>query len=345
MSGKYDFFCGKTDTLLERNALSFPQRVDALQLFKVNTMTEPEPPPSLPSLNDFCDYLMLERRVSKYTVRNYRAAVEAFVDWMTQRGKWQGDFAAVVPLDVRSYLIEEGRRLARRTLHNHVSGLRAFYLFLRQRGIVESNPFTGVALPKLDIPLPKFLTEPQMRALLEAPVQLWKDGKLGEFEAFRDALILELLYGGGLRVSELCGLNHEHMDPGQGVARVIGKGNKERLCPLGPVALRCLQVFTERFDLPKAPDAPVVCQRNGRRMEPRQVQKLLKVHLAAAKLPLDMTPHKLRHSFATHMLDNGADLRIVQELLGHASLSTTQLYTHVSVARLKEAHKQAHPRA
>lgn len=308
-------------------------------------MAEPDPVRSLTLLNDFCDYLTLERRVSKYTVRNYRTAVENFVNWMTQRGKWQGEFSTVAQLDVRSYLIEEGRRLARRTLHNHVSGLRAFYLFLRQRGILDSNPFTGVALPKLDIPLPKFLTQAQMQALLEAPVQLRKDGKLSEFEAFRDTLIMEMLYGGGLRVSELCGLNYGHIDLDQGIVRVMGKGNKERLCPIGPVALQCMKVFTEQFNLSKELDSPIVCQRNGRRMEPRQVQKLLKVHLAAAGLPLDMTPHKLRHSFATHMLDNGADLRIVQELLGHASLSTTQLYTHVSITRLKEAHRQAHPRA
>lgn len=308
-------------------------------------MIDTDPAQSLPLLNDFCDYLTLERRMSKYTVRNYRAAIENFVARMTQHGKWKGDFSRIEPLDVRSYLVEEGKRLARRTLHNHVSGLRAFYHFLRQREIVASNPFTGVALPKLDIPLPKFLTEPQMRALLEAPVQLWKDGKLGEFEAFRDTLIMELLYGGGLRVSELCGLNYGHIDLDQAVARVIGKGNKERLCPLGPVAIRCLNTYRERFNLSMELNSPLVCRQNGRRMEPRQIQKLLKVHLAAAGLPLDMTPHKLRHSFATHMLDNGADLRIVQELLGHASLSTTQLYTHVSIARLKEAHKQAHPRA
>ena len=230
-------------------------------------------------------------------------------------------------------------------MHNHVSGLRTFYLYLRKQGQVESNPFTGVTLPKLSKPLPKFLTQKQMRQLLEAPVRLWKDGKLSEFEAFRDSLILELLYGGGIRVSELCALNHGGVDPGQGVARVLGKGRKERLCPLGTVAIRCLQVFVERFDLPAELGAPVVPQRNGQRMVPRQVQKLLKTHLAAAELPLDMTPHKLRHSFATHMLDNGADLRTVQELLGHANLSTTQIYTHVSIARLKEAHKQAHPRA
>ncbi|HBM86399.1 MAG TPA: tyrosine recombinase XerC [Opitutae bacterium] len=308
-------------------------------------MAESESHLSLSELNDFCDHLALERRVSAYTVRNYRAAVINFVVWMERRGKWSGDFAAVRPLDVRSFLIDEGRRLARRTLHNHVSGLRAFYLYLRKQGQVESNPFSGVTLPKLSKPLPKFLTENQMRTLLDAPILLWKEGKLGEFEAFRDSLILELLYGGGLRVSELCALNHGQIDLQQGVARVFGKGRKERLCPLGPVATRCLQAFVDRFHLTAAHDSAVVTIPNGQRMEPRQVQKLLKTHLAAAELPLDMTPHKLRHSFATHMLDNGADLRTVQELLGHANLSTTQIYTHVSIARLKEAHKQAHPRA
>lgn len=302
-------------------------------------------PDPIPHLDAFCDHLALERRVSEYTVRNYRAAVVNFVRHLQDAGKWTGDLNAVSPIQVRSFLIEEGRRKARRTLHNQVSGLRAFYLYLRKQGHATANPFTGLTLPKLDKPLPKFLTESQMRALLNAPILLWKDGKLGEFDAFRDSLILELLYGGGLRVSELCSLNHGQIDLGQGVARVLGKGRKERLCPLGPVAVQCLKTFVQRFDLEAAQAAPVICDRRGRRMDPRPIQKLLKTHLAAAELPLDMTPHKLRHSFATHMLDEGADLRAVQELLGHANLSTTQIYTHVSIARLKEAHKQAHPRA
>jgi integrase/recombinase XerC len=300
---------------------------------------------SIPYLEKFCDHLAHEHRFSVYTLRNYRAAVENFVRYLNDAGKWKEDFAAVTSIQVRSFLIEEGRNKARRTLHNQVSGLRAFYLYLRRQGIVENNPFTGLTLPKLDKALPKFLTETQMRTLLNAPILLWKDGQISEFKAFRDSLILELLYGGGLRVSELCGLNHGQVDLGQGVARVLGKGRKERLCPLGPVAVQCLRTFVQRFDLEAALNAPLVCTRKGKRMEPRQIQKLLKTHLAAAGLPLDMTPHKLRHSFATHMLDGGADLRAVQELLGHANLSTTQIYTHVSIARLKEAHKQAHPRA
>ncbi|MEM8867414.1 MAG: tyrosine recombinase XerC [Verrucomicrobiota bacterium] len=300
---------------------------------------------AIPHLDAFCDHLAYERRVSAYTVRNYRRAVERFVDWLEKEGKYASGFAGVKPVWVRSYLVEQSRVLARRTVHNHVSGLRTFYLFLRKGGVVQANPFTGVTLPKLDKPLPKFLSETQVLALMNAPVQLWRDGKLREFEAFRDSLILELLYGGGLRVSELCGLTHGRIDMAQKMARVLGKGGKERVCPLGPVAIHCLKTFINRFDLRSDLEDPVVCQAGGRPMTPRAVQKLLKTHLAAADLPLDMTPHKLRHSFATHLLDNGADLRVVQELLGHANLSTTQVYTHVSIARLKEAHQQAHPRA
>ncbi|MEC8332617.1 MAG: tyrosine recombinase XerC [Verrucomicrobiota bacterium] len=299
----------------------------------------------IPYLNEFSDYLMHERRVSAYTVRNYQSAVKSFVRHLIEAGEWRGDFTSLTTIEVRSFLIDQGRIRARRTVHNQVSGLRAFYLYLRKKGHTTINPFTGLSLPKLDRPLPKFLTKSQMNSLLNTPVLLWKDGKIGEFEAFRDSLVLELLYGGGLRVSELCALSHKHIDVLQGVARVLGKGRKERLCPLGSVAIKCLKIFLRRFDLDSALEAPVICDYQGRRMGPRSIQRLLKTHLRAAGLPLDMTPHKLRHSFATHMLDEGADLRAVQELLGHANLSTTQIYTHVSLARLKEAHRQAHPRA
>jgi integrase/recombinase XerC len=300
--------------------------------------------PVPPELGAFRSHLALERRLSPRTVRNYTAAAAAFFRWMAQRGGAARP-AAVSTADARGYLVEAGRRLSRRTLHNHASGLRAFFRFLRRKGTVESNPFNGLTLPKLSRSLPKFLSEEQVVALLNAPVLLWKEGKIGEFEAFRDSLALELLYGGGLRVGELCGLRHRDVDMEQGVARVLGKGDKERLCPLGPVAVACLKTFVGRFGLPCAPSSPVVVRGDGKALTAREVQARLKIHLAAAGLPLDMTPHKLRHSFATHMLDQGADLRAVQELLGHANLSTTQIYTHVSIARLKEAHKQAHPRA
>lgn len=298
-----------------------------------------------PELEAFITHLTLERRLSANTVRNYRQAVVRFSGWLEKNLPQSSSFKAVQPIHVRSYIVDLGRILARRTLHIHVSALKAFYGFLRLRGIVELNPLTGLSVPKLDKPLPKFLTEAQMILLLQAPAKLWKQGKLSEFEALRDSLMLELLYGGGLRVSELCDLNFSQVDIEQGVVRVVGKGLKERICPVGSVAVDCLRTYIERFALENLPNSPVLTLRAGRRLNPRQVQKRLKLHLSAAELPLDMTPHKLRHSFATHLLDNGADLRAVQELLGHASLSTTQIYTHVSIKRLKEAHKQAHPRA
>ena len=302
-------------------------------------------PETIPELEAFCEHLALERRMSPYTVRNYRSAVEQFVAWLAAAGQWGGDFGSVRTGTVRAYLVATGRSRSRRTLHNQMSGLRALYTFLRKRGQVEVNPFVGLSLPKLDRPLPKVLGPRQVKALLDAPIEAWRAGQSAEFDAFRDSLALELLYGGGLRVSELSGLKHRQVDRASGVARVTGKGGKERLCPLGPVALRCLAAFVDRFQLSADPDAPVVPDRRGRAMTPRAVQRMLKPHLARAGLPLDMTPHKLRHSYATHLLDNGADLRAVQELLGHANLSTTQIYTHVSIARLKEAHEKAHPRA
>lgn len=282
--------------------------------------------------------------MSPYTLRNYTGGVDRFAAWLKAENRWTGDFGAVGPEAARRFVVAEGRRVSRRTLRNHVSGLNAFYRYLRERGLVRANPFSGLSLPKLDRPLPKFLTEGQMDALLEAPARLWRKGAAGEFEAFRDSVVLELLYGGGLRVSELCRLRHGDIDTRAAVARVRGKGGKTRLCPLGAVALAGLRTWSERFGLEASGDAPVVRDRKGRPLQPRQIQRRLKRCLAEAGLPMDMTPHKIRHAYATHMLDRGADLRAVQELLGHANLATTQVYTHVSVARLREAHRQAHPR-
>ena len=186
-------------------------------------------------------------------------------------------------------------------------------------------------LPRLDRALPKFLTEGQMLALLGGPGRLLEEGAIDPFTAWRDRLVMELLYGGGLRVSELVGLNYGHIDFRSGVARVMGKGKKERLCPLGPVAMAVLERFRDGFATRSGIADPVVINSRHQRLSARSVQLLLKKYLALAELPADLTPHKIRHSYATHLLDNGADLRMVQDLLGHASLSTTQIYTHVSV--------------
>jgi len=287
----------------------------------------------------------MERRCSAYTVRNYRQAFVDFQRWLAAAGLWSRGLDALGPRDVRDFVIEAQRRFDRRTLHNHVSGLRTFFRFWRQRGRLERNPFAGIPLPKLERRLPRFLTEEQMRQLLAGPDRLRESGGADPFSAGRDRLVLELLYGGGLRVSELVALNYGAVDFGDGVARVRGKGRKERLCPLGRAALDALVKFRDAFAPAHGRDDPILVTPSGERLTVRAVQLLLKRYLVLAGLPRDFSPHKLRHAYATHLLNAGADLRLVQELLGHAQLATTQIYTHVSVARLKDVYDKAHPRA
>lgn len=295
----------------------------------------------------FEDFLAKERRYSAYTVRNYRQAFEDFYRWLAdpQSGLWSRGIAALGSREMRDFVIEAQRRFDRRTLHNHASGLRTFFKYWMKHGRLTKNPLLGVPLPKLEKRLPKFLTEEQMKALLVGPQRLLQNEGIEAHTAWRDRLAMELLYGGGLRVSELVGLTYGDIDFDAGVARVLGKGNRERLCPLGRVAIVVLRKFRDEFARDKGLASPVLTNASGARMSVREVQLMLKRYLTLAGLPLDLTPHKLRHSYATHLLNAGADLRLVQELLGHSQLATTQVYTHVSVARLKEIYAKAHPRA
>jgi len=314
---------------------------------KAENPVEPALPPAVATewLQPFLDFLAKERRYSAYTVRNYRQAFADFHQWLNQAGRNARDFGTLTARDVRDFVIEAQRRFGRRTLHNHVSGLRTFYRFWMRQGKLKRNPFTGVPLPKLDKPLPKFLTEAQMLLLLGGPEKLLANEVIDAFTALRDRLVLELLYGGGLRVSELVALNYGAIEFGTGSARVLGKGRKERICPLGKAAMAVLKKFRDTHAKSSGRDDPVLVTAGHRRLAVGAVQHLVKRYLALADLPMDITPHKLRHSYATHLLNAGADLRSVQELLGHASLTTTQIYTHTSVARLKEIHAKAHPRA
>ena len=312
--------------------------------------TKPAPEP-LPAdiagawLQPFLDHLRKERRYSAYTARNYGQAFADFFRWLRHNGRGEGGFDVLTARDVRDFVIDAQRRFDRRTLHNQVSGLRAFYRYWMQRGRLERNPFAGVPLPKLQKSLPKFLTEAQVTVLLDGPMKLLANQAITAHDAWRDRLVLELLYGGGLRVSELVALNYGAVDFGDGSARVLGKGRKERVCPLGTTAMKVLRKFRDDFARESGPGDPVLVTTSGQRLTVGAVQLLVKKYLALADLPMDLTPHKLRHSFATHLLNSGADLRTVQELLGHANLTTTQIYTHTSVARLKEIHAKAHPRA
>jgi integrase/recombinase XerC len=293
----------------------------------------------------FEGFLASERRYSKYTVRNYRQAFEHFVRWLASSGLWERGFGALGKREMRDYVIESQHSFDRKTLHNHASGLRAFFKFWIRRGRLRRNPWIGVPLPRLEKRLPKFLTEEQMKRLLDGPRLLIENGSEEPFVAWRDRLAMELLYGGGLRVSELVGLNYGDIEFSEGTARVLGKGGKERLCPLGAVAMAVLKKWRDSFARDHSQDAPVMVGVHHQRMAVREVQKMIKRYLALAELPMDLSPHKIRHSYATHLLNAGADLRLVQELLGHSSLNTTQVYTHVSIARLQEIYNKAHPRA
>lgn len=288
--------------------------------------------------------LMVEKRASPYTLRNYAQALAEFCQWAKKDHGFAGDFSKITRRQLRDFVIEKQNTHARRTLHNHVSALRALFRRLRTLGVVKANPLTGLVLPKLPKSLPKYLTERQAREFLDGPKRLLENEQISAAEAARDTAILETLYGGGLRVSELCGLNRGDLDFEAGTVRVLGKGRKERVVPVGEVAMDALAAQLDASPA-GAHDTPVFSSPRLPRIYPCFVEKLMKRYLALAGLPADLSPHKLRHSCATHLLDHGADLRLVQEQLGHASLSTTQIYTHVSLARLKAVHAKAHPRA
>ncbi|MBK1878142.1 tyrosine recombinase XerC [Pelagicoccus mobilis] len=293
----------------------------------------------------FLRHLSGERRLSAYTCRNYETALVAFFGFLDSMGKWKGDLSSVELRETRDFVIEQQNRVSRRTVHNYVSGLRTFFKYWMRQGKLEKSPFVGIALPKLPKKLPAFMTEQQVRSLLEGPMRLLEGESIPAQQAWRDRLVLELLYGAGFRVSELCELTYGQVSFDEGVARIVGKGGKSRICPLGRVAMAVLEKWRQEFAPATGYSDPVVLSNRGQKWTPRGVQLLLKKYLALADLPMDLTPHKIRHSYATHLLDNGADLRLVQELLGHAKLSTTQIYTHVNIGRLKDAFDQAHPRA
>ncbi len=238
------------------------------------------------------------------------------------------------------------------------SGLRTFYRFLVRRGVVTSTPIRNLALPKLPRRLPQFLTPDQTVALLRAPLdeldreRQARTAEPGRAEApawlfRRDAAMLETIYSCGLRVSEVCGMRVEDVNWAEQVVRVRGKGRKEREAPIGAPALEAIRAYWGTLATPPATGEPVFLARatGAEPVSPRVVQLRLKFYLERAGLDPGLTPHKLRHSFATHLLDGGADLRSVQELLGHAHLATTQVYTHLTTERLKKAYDQAHPRA
>jgi len=245
--------------------------------------------------------------------------------------------------DFRNYLFAVMKRgQARSYVRLQFSALRTFYQFLAARKRLRNNPVREVQLPKMEKKLPLVLTRQQVDELLTAPTREPKSRSAPSWMPLRDVAIMELFYSSGLRLSELAALDVADVDPYTESVRVFGKGRKERVCPVGLPALEAIQKYRARANVHAG---PLFINKARRRISARSVWLVLKRYVRRTSIPISMSPHKLRHSFATHMLDRGADLRSVQALLGHASLSTTQIYTHVTVERLKKAYADAHPRA
>ncbi len=302
---------------------------------------DPQDWPGSAEVSAYLERQLAGRRLAPRTCLTYGRSLKAFALWMKAAGGWDGDWSKLTARHLRDFVIERQRTHHRRSVHNQVSALRAFLADLRERGGISTTPAAGLVLPKLPKSLPKFLTEAQTDSLMDAAEGSEKDDPQ---ENARDMAVLELLYGGGLRVSELCGIDGGDLDLGSGLVRLMGKGSKERVVPVGDAAIAAVKVYLALRGEPTRGE-PLLLAARGGRLHPRAVQLMLKRKLAAAGLPADLTPHKLRHACATHLLSNGADLRLVQEQLGHASLSTTQIYTHLSVAKLREVHRKSHPRA
>ena len=303
------------------------------------------------AIDGFTSFLADERRFSPRTITAYRTDLDRFADF------WEREFAnepagktSLVKIDtlaVRSYLASLHRgKLANRSIARHLSALRSFFRWACREGHLPKNPARGVPSPRVPKTLPRALTLADTEGLLDADPE-------GSFPE-RDRALFELLYATGLRVSEVAGLDLEDVDFSARLARVVGKGAKERIVPFGEMAAEALEAYLPArsarrrgYGGPAEPSGgePLFVNARGGRLTTRSMARLLKRRLCAAGLPAEISPHALRHTFATHLLEAGADLRAIQELLGHASLSTTQRYTHLDAARLAEVYRKAHPKA
>lgn len=289
----------------------------------------------------FLEYMESERNASPRTVEAYHRALVLFRRWAG------GDFdawEACSPEIFRSWLYDAMKeQLKPSTIRLRFAALRSFYEYLMRREGLRVSPLAEVTLPRPSQNLPVHLSLHQMEELLSLPLRVPVDKKSPPWLAYRDAAILELFYSCGIRLSELVALDADSLRPGENCIRVLGKGRKVRLVPVGDYAREAVERYREMAGVQGR--EPLFISRLGRRMSCRSVQLMLDKYLRSSDIPFHISPHKLRHTFATHLLDAGADLRAVQELLGHSSLSTTQIYTHVTKTRMQQVYRESHPRA
>ncbi len=285
------------------------------------------------SIEPFIDYLSIERGLSPNTLQAYRRDLCQFRDWLKK------EFLQVDSALIGNYLAtlrEKGNKS--RTLNRKLSVVRMFYKFLYTEGKIDHNPVEGVSSPRLGRKIPSFLSEKEVEALLEA-------SSVDEQYGSRDRAILEVVYGAGLRISELVNLNLTDLNLKGGWVKVLGKGSKERIVPLGREACRWVRIYLRKRRIETTDKLSLFCNRYGKRLSRQACWKIIKKYSQKASITKKISPHTLRHSFATHLLSRDADLRFVQELLGHTNISTTQIYTHITQERLKKVYKKYHPRA
>jgi tyrosine recombinase XerC len=286
-------------------------------------------------IGKFSNYLEIEKNYSPHTISNYRRDLEGLSVFLEDK-----DPKNITHLDLRRFLAELRRREnAKRTVVRKLAAIRSFFRFLVKEKYISGNPADSVFTPKLDKKLPEFLDTGRILSLITSPSP---DNIMG----IRDRAILEVLYSTGIRVSELVGLNAEDIDLIGGAVKVRGKGKKERMALLGGEAQKALRKYMEERSVISGESYKAVfLNKLGTRLSDRSVRRIIDKYIAKCSIEQKISPHSVRHSFATHLLDNGADLRSVQELLGHKNLSTTQIYTHMGTQRIKEIYSKAHPRA
>ena len=285
-------------------------------------------------IEKFIRYMEIEKNYSKHTILNYRLDLKNFKNFAGEV-----DLEKIDYLTLRKYLaVLKEKNLKNRTVARRLSSLRSFFRFLTREGLLKTNPILSLSSPKQEKHLPQFFTEEEAIKLIEAATT--KDKK--DERSFRDRAILETFYSTGMRISEVVGLNIEDIDFISGTVKAMGKGKKERLVPIGEHAINAIRSYLERR---KKQSEALFLNKNGTRITDRGVRNIVEKYLHLASMRKGVSAHTFRHSFATHLLNHGADLRSVQELLGHANLSTTQIYTHLTTERLKSIYDKAHPRA
>jgi integrase/recombinase XerC len=286
-------------------------------------------------INQFLKFLEVEKNASPHTTKNYGSDLKEFFVFIKNTPVREIDY-----LTIRSFLAHlKEKEALKSTISRKLACLKSFFKYLTRENIIAMSPANDIATPKRDRHLPEFLEEREIENLIETT-------KGDSWEIKRDRAILETLYGAGIRSSELVGLNVQDMDLLSGVVKVRGKGKKERMVPLGSCAIQATKAYLEGSPMGGHEGAmPLFINRQKTRLTDRSVRRIILRCGRRAALKKEISPHTLRHTFATHLLDRGADLRSVQELLGHSNLSTTQIYTHVTAKRLREAYDEAHPRA